>query len=125
MRILNTLGRLLGIGAKGQSAVQVPNKPFKLPRGVTLCADEEMVLAFPQAILGEDEVMGSVIHMDDDAEFSLDQEHELVLLKLRKHMRVKLTKSAEGFIIPDSPEDKRPRRLRVIIPKTSAPPSGQ
>lgn len=118
MGILSTLRSLLvsDVARQGRSATQPPYEVFKLPAGVTLIADEEIILALPRAMIGEHEVIGSVIQVDDKAQFSLNDKQDLILLKLRQDMRVTLTKHAEVFLVTSGPNDRRPRRLRAIIP---------
>ncbi len=96
-----------------RTAAQPPGEVFPFPKGTKLQALEEVVLAFPAAILEADQTFGSVIQSDDDAQFAMPEGDDRFYLRLEPGMSLTLTKSCQGVVVA---EDKRPRRFKVHFP---------
>ena len=98
-------------------AVQPPGAVFPWPRGTTLTALDEAVLALPRALVGPDEVIAAIIRGDDAMEITLAEDGELFYLRLRPGMTVSLTRSAQSFVVAD---DGQSRRFQISTPSAPA-----
>ena len=98
---------------------QAPGKFFAWPNRWRLTALQDAILAIPAAILSEDEVIGSVIHCDDEAKLNLPQglpsesSPPLILIWLKRGQSVYLTKSCQAMVIPSYEGDKAVRRFAL------------
>jgi len=92
-------------------AHQPPGVVFPWPKSWKLTALDEAILVIPSAILSNDEVIGSVIHCDDEVRLNLPTGHEsesdaLMLIKLKEGQSVFLSKSCQAMILPNYEGDK-------------------
>jgi hypothetical protein len=102
--------RLSRTASAGPIASQPPGEPFPWPRGTTLTALDETLLALPRAILGPSEVIGSVIRGDDAMQINIPEEGDLLFLRLRPGMSVSLSRSCQACVVSD---DGQPSRFQV------------
>ena len=91
-----------------------PNKPsvtlrrgqvFRWRRGLRLRATEETQLALPGELVREQEQIGSIVEVDDDAQIGFrqrpDGNFEAIILQLRAGHRVLLHRSCDALLIAD------------------------
>jgi len=104
-------------------ASQAPGTPFPLLKDWQLRAVEELTIAFPKALVGDDESLFSIIKCDDDAQFGYPPDQDVVFMRLLPGMVLSLTRSSQAIVVA---EDDRPRRLALLKPKTidTEPPGG-
>lgn len=101
-----------------------PNKPsvsmrrgqiFQWRRGLKLQASEDTQLALPGELMREDEKIGSIIEVDDDAEIGFrqrpDGSFEAIILRLRTGHSVELHRSSDAVLLAD---DDRERIFYVL-----------
>jgi hypothetical protein len=97
-------------------AEQVPGIPFPFPKGAKLRPEENVLLAFPKALIANNEQIGSILLCDDDAEFTLNDEVGACYVKLKPGMTFALAKSCEIMVIAG---DTRPRIFQFMRPDKS------
>jgi hypothetical protein len=93
---------------------QLPNSPFPLPADWQLRAEENVTLAFPKALVGDDEPIGSVIKCHDDAHFGFPPDQEVIFARLARGMVLSLSRSSHAIVVA---EDGRPRQFALLKPK--------
>ena len=94
-----------------QVMVQSPGEKFGLPGGLGLIAEEDMIIAFPEQLLEKNEPIGEVFKTDGKAYMNIHD--NLVFLKLKKGMEVKVKYWTECFILSDKDGDDTPKRFSV------------
>jgi hypothetical protein len=99
-------------------AHQPPGEVFPWPKGWQLTALDEAILAVPAAILGDNEVIASVIHADDAVRINMPTEphsmpEALIMLELLAGQSVWLSKSCDAFVVPQREGDSVVRRFKV------------
>jgi len=94
-------------------AQQAPGVIFPFPKGAKLKPEEEVILAFPEAVVQGEETIGSVILCDDNAELSLNSKLEVWYVKLKPGMIFSLAKSCDVMVIS---ADSRPRFFQIMMP---------
>jgi len=95
-----------------------PGQPFAWPKRVSLRALQTATIAIPAAVLNDQEVMGSVIHADDDVQVNLptganspDEAH--IFIRIHTGQRVWLEKSCQAIVVPERQGDLEPRYFEV------------
>jgi hypothetical protein len=89
----------IGLREEWLRAQQAPGVVFPFPKGAKLRPEEEVVLALPQALVGDDEKIGSVLLCDDDADFALNEEAGAYYVRLKPGMTFSLSKSCEIMVV--------------------------
>lgn len=74
-----------------------------------------------EVALREDETIQTIFDANDDAQLAIDDERQLILLKLGAGMRVSFKKAVQTYVMPETPDDKRTRKFRVIMPTAGNP----
>jgi len=102
----------------GKIASQPPGQIFPWPKGWKLTALEDAILAIPAAILSDDEVIGSVIHADDDVKVKLPtgqnpESDAHIIMWLEEGQSVYLNKSCQAIVLPNHEGDKVSKRLQL------------
>jgi hypothetical protein len=100
-----------GVSGAETVAHQPPGKIFPWPKDIALTAIDEVVLAVPADLLDPDRPMGECIAGPDDMEFSAPPGSDVVLLRLKPGMSVRLSKTVEAFVYA---ADDRPRRIQAL-----------
>jgi hypothetical protein len=98
---------------EGTVALQPPDVIFSWPASTKLIALDDITIGIPAAILGAQDLIGSVILCDTDADIHLPTSpgETMILLRLKSGMSASLTKSCQAVVISN---DKQPKRIRVI-----------
>jgi hypothetical protein len=109
--MLNWLRRKKDQDRAWVTAVQPPNEAFPFPKGMKLRAKEVTTIALPKALIGDDETIGSVLHCDEDAEFGMNPEQELILVRLQPGMTMSLSRSSEAILVAS---DGRTQALDIM-----------
>jgi len=110
------LKRLLRTNTAERIATQPFGETFPWLKDVTLTALDDVVIAFPAALIGEQEAIGTVIHCDnDDARISIlggphHSNQDYIYLNLRAGMSAYLSKSSQAAVVS---EDKKAKRFRI------------
>jgi hypothetical protein len=99
-------------------AHQRPGEAFPWPKGWQLTALDEAVIAVPAALIGDNEVIGSVIHCGDGVKVNLPSESSStpgarIMLWLQAGQSVWLSKSCQAVVVPKQEGDTKVRRLRL------------
>ena len=101
-----------------KTAHQPPGQIFPWPKGWKLTALDEAILAIPAAILSDNDIIGSVIHAEDDVRLHLPTGREneasnLIQIFLKPGQSVFLTKSCQAFVVPVYDGDDKKRRFNL------------
>jgi len=91
---------------------------FSWPTGWRLTALQDAILAIPVSIVSHDEIIGSVIHCDDEVRLNFPEgpPSELspqILIWLKEGQSVYLTKSCQAMVLPSYEGDKAVRRFAL------------
>lgn len=103
-----------------------PGEILPLPKGVILRPLDDVILAFPTAVLGPDDKIASVILCDDEALFTLQQDEKAFCIRLKPGMFIGISKSCEVMVVPSDETDDKPRRFNLYRPaqlRPTAPPN--
>jgi hypothetical protein len=106
--------RIFGTRQNWMRVQQAPGIIFPFPKGAKLKPEEEVILAFPEAVIQGEETIGSVILCDDNAELSLNSKMRVWYVKLRPGMIFSLAKSCDIMLIAG---DSRPRSFQIMRPE--------
>jgi hypothetical protein len=87
---------------------------FPWKAGMVLKAVDPVVFAFPRALLGDNEVIGSVFQVDDDAQVGFQDDNNWIVIRLRPGMKVSVTKSCQAVVIAEHPGDTKPKQLEIV-----------
>jgi hypothetical protein len=68
----------------------------------------------PRALIGDNEIIGSVIHVDDDAEFAITDDDKWIVLRLQPGMETSITKSCQAMVVAQFPGDVTPKRIEIV-----------
>ena len=95
-----------------------PGAVFPWPKACLLTALDEAILAVPAALVGDREIIGSVIHGHEDTQINLPTEpHSTqgarIMLWLKPGQSVWLSKSCEAMVVSNGEGDRVIRRFRV------------
>jgi hypothetical protein len=104
--------------ASGKQVLQPPGEVFAWPKGWQLTALDEAILAVPAAVIGDREIIGSVIHCHDDVRINLptgthSTEGARIMLWLKPGQSVWLSKSCDAVVVANGEGDTVGRRFRV------------
>lgn len=95
---------------------QPPGTKFPFPKGAKLRPEEEVLLAVPAAIITDNETIGDVFLIDDDALMTFNQEVGAWYVILKPGMTFSLSRSCEVMLIA---KDTRPRFFKLLRPPQS------
>jgi hypothetical protein len=96
---------------KTERAIGTPGEKFPWPKRFQLTAMDASVIAIPAAVVEDHEVLGAVIHCDDDAQFSLQSDY--IFIRLRAGQSVWLEKSCQAIVIAEREGDVAARRFEL------------
>lgn len=99
-------------------AHQPPNEVFPWPKGVTLTALDEVVIALPVAIMDTDRPMKEFIFGPDEMDINLPPNGEVFFIKLQPGMAVSLARSCQAYVVAG---DGKSRRLKPSGPGVRNP----
>lgn len=99
-------------------AHQPPGEVFPWPKGWQLTALDEAIIAVPAAIIGDNEIIGTVIHADDGVQLNMPKEPHstsgtLIMLRLLAGQSVWLSKSCDAFVVPQREGDSVLRHFKI------------
>ena len=104
--MFSSLKKLFGVEPERPSITISTGQPFQWRRGTRLEATSDSQFAFPGELVRDDEQMGSIIEVDDDAEMGFqkraDGSFEAIHLRLRPGHAVTLHRSSDVLLVgPD------------------------
>jgi len=105
--------KLTGEKSDWQRVQQLPGTTFPFPKGARLRPEEEVILAFPVAVISENETIGSVLLCEDNAGLTLNDKVGAWYVKLEAGMTFSLAKSSEVMLVG---EGSRPRFFNYLPP---------
>jgi hypothetical protein len=89
---------------------QPPGEVFPWPQSYVLTALDEVTIALPTAVLGKNELIGSVVLGSPDIGISIPKTGDTFFIRLKPGMSVSLSKSCQARVVAD---DKQPRRFKI------------
>ncbi len=116
-----TLKRIFEPDGAWLFGVADPGEVLPLAKGVILRPLDEVILAFPAAVLGPHDKIASVVRCDDEALFALQQEEKTFYIHLKPGMFIGISKSCEFMVVPFDEKDDRPRRFNIYRPAELRP----
>lgn len=66
----------------------------------------DTILAVPKSILTDDEIIGDVIKVNDDALINISDDDGLIYLKMNSGMSVSFSKHCEVIVLPEDKSKK-------------------
>ena len=92
---------------------------FPWPKGWRLTAIDEAIIAVPAAIIGDNEVIGSIIHCGEEVRLNLPTEpHQTpgarIMIWLQPGQSAWLSKSCQAVVMPRREGDTGERRFSVV-----------
>jgi hypothetical protein len=118
--MLSALKRFLGADPNKPSVSMRRGQIFRWRRGLKLQASEDTQLALPGELVRDEEQIGSIIEVDDDAEIGFrqrpDGSFEAIILSLRAGHAVALHRSSDAVLLA---EDDRERIFFVVSDSTA------
>jgi hypothetical protein len=108
-----------------RAAHQPPGEVFPWPKGWRITAIDEAVIAVPAAILSANDVIGSVIHCDDEVRLNLPVDASVTQIQiwLKPGQSVWLSKSCQAVVLAMQEGDAALRRFTLAEVGPNAKPS--
>jgi hypothetical protein len=94
--------------AGARRVCQPPGEVFPWPKGWRITAIDEAMIAIPTAIIGDDEVVGTVIHGDDDIQIDLHEwglPNGRFIIWLKPGQSCSISKSCQAIVVPRNEGD--------------------
>jgi hypothetical protein len=96
---------------------QPPDDLFEWPAGASLTAtNEEIIVALPRDLVGEDEPLGAILTLPAEAQVGIAPQGDVFYIRLGAGMTAKLARGCHAYLVAESPDDNRPRRLKWMLP---------
>lgn len=87
-----------------------PGELFPWPNDMTLTAIDELVIALPIALFGDNEKLGDVLLLPENAEINIPLNGDRFYIRLRSGMTAAIVKSSMACLVA---QDARPRLARA------------
>ena len=108
--MLGALKRFLTADPNKPSVTMRPGQVFQWRSGLCLRACEDTKLALPDALVREDEKIGSIIKVDDEARIGFcdrpDGTLEAIILQLQSGQKVRLHRSCDVLLLADDDRER-------------------
>jgi hypothetical protein len=82
-----------------------PNKPFAWSKGMRLIPNQDVTILFPGGLIGENETIGAVIEVSDEAEIGFEKSDnptdtfKFIVLKVSKGDGIRLNRGTQAIVI--------------------------